>query len=96
MCSQLWRTPSFKQKHARVLCSGTKEGDASILIRLIKKTGKVIGTNLDTLESVLQDRMLAKVLLIMNSVAYQLRERLVMQRSALIHPAGIITFYLLY
>lgn len=45
-------------------------GDTSRLNKLIRKAGLVIGTNLDSLESVMHDRLLVKLLLIMKNVSH--------------------------
>ncbi|KAF5905758.1 Uncharacterized protein DAT39_004535, partial [Clarias magur] len=51
--------------------------------KLIRKAGQVIGTNLDSQESILPERMLAKfMLLIINNVADSVYEHLIMQTDA--------------
>lgn len=75
------------QQYAGIV--GSKARDASRLNKLIRNAGQVIGTNLDSLESVLQDRMLAKLLLIMNNVSQPLHEHLIMHFQLQTYPAVV-------
>ena len=52
--------------------AGIKTKDANRLNKLIKKAGSVVGSKLVTLEEVAEDRMLAKLLVIMDNVSHPL------------------------
>ena len=70
--------------------AGIKAKDANRLNKLIKKAGSVVGSKLVTLEEVAEDRMLAKLLVIMDNVSHPLHETLDKLKSSfssrLIHP----------
>ena len=53
--------------------AGIRAKDAIILIKLIKKAGTVVGSELVTLEEVAEDIMLAKLLAVMDRVADSLK-----------------------
>ena len=54
--------------------AGIKAKDANRLNKLIKKAGSVVGSKLVTLEEVVEHRMLAKLLVIMDNVSHPLHE----------------------
>ena len=56
--------------------AGIKAKDANRLNKLIKKAGSVVGSKLVTLEEVVEHRMLAKLLVIMDNVSHPLHETL--------------------
>ena len=62
---------------------GIKAKDANKLNKLIKKAGKVIGSKLVTLEEVVEERLLAKVLAIRANTSHPLHDMIARQMSTL-------------
>ena len=56
--------------------AGIKAKDTNRVNKLIKKAGSVVGSQFVTLEEVVEDRMLAKLLVIMDNVFHPLHETL--------------------
>ena len=75
-----------------VVCWGgsIKEGDKKRLNRLIKKAGSVLGTTLDTVEEVANNRIRTKLLAIMDNPSHPLHDTVTGQKSSfsnrLLHP----------
>ena len=76
-----------------VVCWGgsIKEGDRKRLNRLIKKAGSVLGTTLDTVEEVANNRTRTKLLAIMDNPSHPLHDTVKGQKSTfsnrLLHPS---------
>ena len=71
-----WMLQMFYQSVFAVVSwdAGIKAKDANRLNKLIKKVESVVGSKLVTLEEVAEDRMLAKLLVIMDNVSYLLHK----------------------